>query len=111
MKVRFPTKLYETRYTIVNDELGATFINVQHDDDDWGNLYVSATNSVFGEHIFTLSLERAVRAVNGQVQMAKMQGAVGIFVANVRENTGVSLLFCFLVCRIFESFFETNCVR
>jgi hypothetical protein len=87
--VRFPTMLPEDRYTIVNDDVGSAFINVQHDDDAWGNLYVSAVNSALGgEHVFTLSLVRAVREPSGQVQFARFFGADGVYLCNVREDTG-----------------------
>ena len=43
--LEFPTMLDEARYTICHVEPTAMFINVQHNDLGWGNLYVTSGNA------------------------------------------------------------------
>jgi hypothetical protein len=68
----FPTPLQQTRFTICNSDEGSIFINVQHLDSKWGNLYVSSSPDYNGvPPQFVLSLERAARELTGTVYFAK----------------------------------------
>jgi len=76
------SNLEESRYTIVDVESDAFFINVDHNDDNWGNLYVSNQ----ADKAFSLSLSYNVRARRGGgVEFDHVADLHGIFLANAYE--------------------------
>jgi hypothetical protein len=82
----FPSELDEGRYTIVSSDSDTLFVNVQHHDDKWGNLYVAAGNVSAGQHQFALSLARHVRYLDGTIEFARFIGMESTFIANVLED-------------------------
>lgn len=85
----FPTELDEGRYTIVSVDSTALFVNVQHDQYEWGNLYVAPSNVSAGKHVFSLAIARAVRYLDGTVEFARFHGMAGTFIVNVLEDDGI----------------------
>jgi hypothetical protein len=85
----FPTELDEGRYTIVSVDSTALFVNVQHDQYEWGNLYVAPSNVSAGQHVFSLAIARAVRYLDGTVEFARFHGMPGTFIVNVLEDDGI----------------------
>lgn len=75
------SNLEENRYTIVDVESNAFFINVDHTDDHWGNLYVSNQ----ADKAFSLSLPYNVRARRGGVEFDHVADLHGIFLANAYD--------------------------
>jgi hypothetical protein len=85
----FPTELDEGRYTIVSVDNTALFVNVQHQQYEWGNLYVAPSNVSVGKHVFSLAIARAVRYLDGTVEFARFHGMRGTFIVNVLEDDDI----------------------
>jgi hypothetical protein len=79
LTTRFPhSGALERRYTILGSELGAVVVNIEHEHDNWGNIYVSDR---FGGN-FSLSLRHNPRQQWGPCDFALVKGLEGIFLAN-----------------------------
>mmetsp|Transcript_6234 Transcript_6234/g.8687 ORF Transcript_6234/g.8687 Transcript_6234/m.8687 type:complete len:774 (+) Transcript_6234:20-2341(+) len=78
-QAKFPSNVQETRYTILDTTDEFIFVSVEHDNPNYGSLYVSNeddTNMV-------LSLPRNRRNPYGSVEFLKIAGLDGIYLANI----------------------------
>ena len=90
--VKLPVKdMSDRSYTVIDSSERSVFLYVQHvgGKTSFGNIYASDSQG----QGFALSLENAVRGMNGIVDFEKVQSLEGVFIANTydqREGTGVS---------------------
>jgi hypothetical protein len=80
-KVELPLDLAEKRYTILDTSEGFTFINVEHENPEWG--YVYSSNGF--NRKFSVALKYNARSRNGRCDFAELKNLEGIYYANVHE--------------------------